>query len=445
MKKLTIEYLREHGMIAYEYIRGSHAYGTNVEGSDQDIGGVYICSEDTLFGLRGNYVEQVDDEKHDTVYYELGRWVELLMKSNPTALESLFIPKDCVIGKVHPAVQYILDNKEKFLTKQCLDPLLGYSFNQIKKAKGLNKKINIPENFQRREVLDFCYTFKNQGSQPIKDFLTENGLDQRYCGLVNIPNMKDTYGVYYDFASYFKFENINWYNLMPVGNGECMICVNYPYNKFIKNCEGIPNGDEALKILDRIENKEFFHYKGIVHPNVTVTNEDGSTTTLYNYGVEDGDETGKERESNSVRLSSIPKGEVPICFMTYNKDAYQSHCTDYKDWIKWKKERNPVRYENNRGHNYDSKNLMHTIRLMEMGVEIAEGKGFNVRRVGDDVKHLLDIRHHVMSYEEIMQEAEELKAKFDKAVETTNLPEKIDYEYVNNLLKEARTIAYDCK
>ena len=85
---------------------------------------------------------------------------------------------------------------------------------------------------------------------------------------------------------------------------------------------------------------------------------------------------------------------------------------------------------------------MHTIRLMEMGVEIAEGKGFNVRCVGDDVKHLLDIRHHVMSYEEIMQEAEELKAKFDKVVETTNLPEKIDYEYVNNLLKEARTIAY---
>lgn len=423
MKKLTIEDLKKNGMIAYEYIRGSHAYGTNVAGSDQDIGGVYICPKDTLLGLRCNYIEQVDDEKHDTVYYELGRWIELLMKSNPTALESLFIPKDCVIGEVHPAVQYILDNKEKFLTKQCLDPLLGYSFNQIKKAKGLNKKINIPENFQRREVLDFCYTFKNQGSQPIKNFLTENGLDQRYCGLVNIPNMKDTFGVYYDFAAYYKFENehISWNS-----NWETMFNIDYP------------------SIIERIEKKEFFHYKGIVHPNVTVTNEDGSTTTLYNYGVEDGDETGKERESNSVRLSSIPKGENPICFMTYNKDAYQSHCTDYKDWVKWKKERNPVRYENNKGHNYDSKNLMHTIRLMEMGVELAEGKGFNVRRVGDDVKHLLDIRNHVMSYEEIMEEAETLKAKFDKAVETTILPEKIDVELVNVLLKKARDIAYEC-
>ena len=36
--KLTIEYLREHGMIAYEYIRGSHAYGLNTETSDEDHG-----------------------------------------------------------------------------------------------------------------------------------------------------------------------------------------------------------------------------------------------------------------------------------------------------------------------------------------------------------------------------------------------------------------------
>ena len=207
MEKLTIEYLKKNNMIAYEYVRGSHAYGTNIETSDKDIGGVFICPEETLKGLRSGYVEQVADEKNDTVYYELGRWVELLMKSNPTALESLFIPEDCVIGEIHPAVQYILEHRDLFVTKECLNPLLGYSFNQIKKAKGLNKKINIPEDFQRRDILDFCYTFKKQGSQPIKDFLEENGLNQKYCGLVNIPNMRDVYGVYYDFAAYFKFEN----------------------------------------------------------------------------------------------------------------------------------------------------------------------------------------------------------------------------------------------
>lgn len=405
MEKLTIDYLKQHNMIAYEYIRGSHAYGTNVETSDQDIGGVFICPPDMLMGLRDNYVEQVDDERHDTVYYELGRWMELLMKSNPNALESLFVPEGCIVGNVHPAVQMILDNRDKFVTKACLPALLGYGFAQIQRAKGLKKKINMPENFQRKDILDFCYTFKNQGSQPIKEFLEKNNLDQKYCGLVNIPNMKDMYGVYYDFASYFKFENIDWYDVSFQSGG-----IKYPYSKFLKDSEH----DEIRK---RIEDKKFFHYSGIVHPD-DIT------------------------KSNTVRLSSIPKDEVPICFMVYNKDAYEVHCRDYKEWLEWKTNRNPVRYENNKGHNYDSKNLMHTIRLMEMGVELAEGKGFNVRRTGDDVKHLLDIRNHVMSYEEIMKEAEDLKAKFDEAVKTTKLLEQIDNEYVNNLLLEARKIAY---
>jgi len=408
MEKLTIDYLKQHNMIAYEYIRGSHAYGTNVETSDQDIGGVFICPPNMLSSLREKYVEQVDDERHDTVYYELGRWMELLMKSNPNALESLFVPKECIVGKVHPAVQIILDNRDKFVTKECLPALLGYGFAQIQRAKGLKKKINMPEDFQRKDILDFCYTFKGQGSQPIKEFLKEHNLDQKYCGLVNIPNMKDMYGVYYDFASYFKFEHITWIHdwfKTKAGNGSC------PFNEFIKTV------DEEQEIERRMLDKEFFHYSGIVHPD-DIT------------------------KSNTVRLSSIPKGEMPICFMMYNKDSYEVHCRDYKEWLEWKTNRNPVRYENNKGHNYDSKNLMHTIRLMEMGVELAEGKGFNVRRTGDDVKHLLDIRNHVMSYEEIMKEAEDLKAKFDEAVKTSTLPEKIDTEYVNDLLLEARKIAY---
>lgn len=111
---MTIDYLRENNLIAYEYIRGSHAYGTFTETSDKDIGGVFICPETDLYGLRDKYVEQVNDEKSDVVFYELGRWVELLLKSNPTSMESLFIPDDCIIGDIHPAVRHILNHKEAF-------------------------------------------------------------------------------------------------------------------------------------------------------------------------------------------------------------------------------------------------------------------------------------------------------------------------------------------
>ena len=84
----TVQEIENKGL-AYKFIRGSHLYGTNVETSDVDFGGVYIVDNETLMGLPEYYEPQISDEKHDTTYYELGRWVELLMKANPNALESL--------------------------------------------------------------------------------------------------------------------------------------------------------------------------------------------------------------------------------------------------------------------------------------------------------------------------------------------------------------------
>ena len=420
--KLTIEELRKKGWIAYEYRRGSHMYHLNVEGSDEDTGGVFICPHDMLYGLRSEYVEQVADEKNDTVFYEFGRWIELLLKSNPTALESLFAPEDCIIGPVHPAVQYVLDNKEMFLSKECFKTFYGYAVSQIGKARGLNKKIVNPVE-KRLDILDFCYTFKNQGSQPIKEFLAENHLDQKYCGLINIPNMRDVYGVYYDWAAYLKFEHLSFKEQDEVLKFATTLMTGVNFEK--ENLEDRHYFAKAYNeychvsglIHERINNKEFFGYSGIVHP----------------------DELEK---SNEVRLSSIPKGEMPICFMTYNKDAYTCHCRDYKEYKEWEAKRNPVRYEGNLGHNYDSKNVMHCMRLVRMAKELAQGKGFNVVRDWDR-QYLLDIRNHKFEYEVVMEQLEKEKAEMEEAIATCTLRDKVDLEAVNKILIEARTEVYE--
>lgn len=393
-------------MIAFEYIRGSHAYGLNTPTSDEDHGGVFICPQDNIYGLRSNYVEQIADEKGDTVFYELGRWIELLLKSNPTAMESLFIPKRCIIGEVHPIVQKIIDNRDMFLSKECFKTLTGYAVSQISKARGLNKKIANPIT-ERKDVLDFCYTLKGQGSQPIKDFLKENHLDQRYCGLVNIPNMRYTYGLYYDFAAYFNFEHIDWekdfFNRRK-NNGESV------YAKFF------PTIWQMQQIKQRIERKEFFGYSGIVYP------EEGE-------------------ESNEVRLSSVPKGEKQICVMTYDKDAYACHCREYREYKEWEAKRNPARYESNLGQNYDGKNMCHCMRLTRMGKELALGQGFNVERTYDR-EFLLSIKNHELEYDEIMEMAKKEKAEMEEAIKTCSLPDKPDYEGINKLLIEARKEFY---
>ena len=392
---MTIEELKKTGWIAYEYIRGSHAYGLNTPDSDVDMGGVFICPMEMLLGLRSNYIEQVADEKNDTVYYEFGRWIELLLKANPTALESLFVPKRCIIGDVHPAIQKIIDHRDIFLSKECFKTLTGYAISQIGKARGLNKKIVNPVT-ERKEVLDFCYTFKNQGSQAIKDFLVERNLNQKYCGLVNIPNMKDTYGVYYDFAAYFKFENLS--------DEEQLECCR-------KN--GIDTAGYS-SIQNRIQSKDWFGYAGIVNP-------DG--------------------ESNEVRLSSIPKGEIPICFMTYNQNGYESHCKKYKEYMDWVAHRNPKRYESNLGQNYDGKNMCHCMRLTRMGKELALGLGFNVERT-EDRDYLLAIKNHEFEYDEIMAQAEKEKAEMEEAMKNCTLPDKVDLDRINSLLIEARIDRY---
>ena len=380
--------------LAYKFVRGSILYNTNIETSDVDYGGVFILPNEKLLGLPHFYQDQVSDEKHDTTYYEFNRWVELLMKANPNALESLFVPTDKVIGDIHPAVQLIIDNRDMFLTKECFKSLSGYAYAQIQKCRGLNKKCVQPV-MEKKEVMDFCYTFKEQGSMPIKEFLEKRGLNQKYCGLVSIPNMKDVYGVYYDFASHLAFEGFD-------SNKD---------TNFIRYYDSL-GSVHNFQCEKRLKTKEFFGYAGIVHP---------------------------EGKSNEVRLSSIPKGEIPICVMSYNQNGYESYCRKYKEYQEWVQKRNPARYESNLKSNYDVKNVAHCVRLLHMGKELAEGKGFNVVRTWDR-EMILDIRNHKYEYEEIIEYVEKVFTEMKELAKNCNLPETVDKQKVNELILQARTL-----
>ena len=417
--KWTIEYLRENGLIAYEYIRGSHAYGLNVATSDEDHGGVFIAPPEMIMGLRSQYVEQVADEKNDVVFYEFGRWIELILKANPTALESLFIPKDCIIGEVHPAVQYVIDHRDAFVSKECFNTFYGYAVSQIGKARGLNKKIVNPVE-ERKGVLDFCYVPYEQGTKKVENWLRDHGLKQKYCGLVALPNMHDAYGLYYDWGTH-------------------LIC---EYGADLKN------GTNLDEVWDKLckEGDAFEYVDGKDVQSFTDSLEDWALTSNYSTYrsqldyIEPCGFTGivkEDADSNEVRIQTVPKKQKPLIVMTYNKSGYESHCRDYHDYQEWKKNRNEVRYEGNLGHNYDAKNIMHCMRLIRMAKELAQGKGFNVRRT-DDREYLLSIRNHKFEYEDIMAQVENEKREMEEAIKTCTLPEHIDIDEVNNLLIEAR-------
>ncbi|WP_153394483.1 nucleotidyltransferase domain-containing protein [Chryseobacterium vaccae] len=351
---MTIQDLKNKNLILLETISGSRAFGLATENSDTDIRGVYYLPKKDFFGL--NYIPQISNETNDITYYEIGRFVELLQKNNPNILEILATPEDCILYK-DPLMDLL--QPEDFLSKLCKDTFAGYAISQIKKAKGLNKKILNPIEKERKSILDFCFILEGEGSVPLKKWLAENHLLQENCGLTNIGNTKGMHALFYDES----------------GN------------------------------LD---------YKGII----------------------------QHEEANQVSLSSVPKGENPKAYLFCNLDSYSTYCKDYREYWKWVSERNEDRYNVNQQHgqNYDSKNMMHTIRLLQSCEHIF--KTGNVKIRVDNRDELLDIKAGNQSYESVMQKTENLITSIEHYYLTSGLPDFPDLEKTTDILIEIREKLY---
>ena len=437
MNKLTLENItiKDHkiydkngvyrGEILYEYIRGSHLYHTNLEGtdsngnplSDEDHGGIYIMPNSSLIGLGLDYQSEIKDASNDKCIWELGRFLELALSSNPTILEALFVPYDKVIYE-HPIIKAIRSHRDEFVTKKCFAPFGGYAVSQIKKAQGQNKKIHWDiKQMVRKTPMDFCFTFKGQGSQSMQEWLDERGLDQRNCGLVNVPNMPNIYGVYYDWGQHIRLAGITKEYFIDYEN--------YSKNLFLKT------------IFHYYDHNDWENYEDIME-NIW----ENHSTPLGGYcGI-----ISPDGDSNTIRFSSVAKEDSPICFMSYNGNAYATHCREYKEYEDWKKHRNPARYESNmegeKSGNpdmmYDTKNISHCFRLMAMAKEIAEGKGVILDRTGIDREFLLDVRNRKYGYSELQEKMLQLKEKMDKAIESSTIKEEIDARFINDILLKAR-------
>jgi len=180
----------------FEVYSGSFVYGTYIEGeSDKDIKGVYI--QDHLDVCSFDYLEFVEINKDET-WWEVKRFVELLEKNNPTALEVLFTPEEFIIYE-HPSFKILRDRRDDFLSKLCKDSFANYAHNQIKKASGTDKKMNWEkERIERKTPIDFVRVYDgNSGTIPLKIYLENNNLKEENCGLSKVTNARETYSLFY--------------------------------------------------------------------------------------------------------------------------------------------------------------------------------------------------------------------------------------------------------
>jgi uncharacterized protein len=351
---MTIQQIKHNGLLLFECISGSKAYGLDTPTSDTDIKGVFFLPKHQFYGL--GHVEQVSNESNDEVYYELGRFVELLIKNNPNILELLATPEDCILYK-HPIMNRL--HIDLFLSKLCKETFAGYAVTQIKKARGYKKKIVNPVDKERKSVLDFCFILKGYSSVPLAEWLAEQNFVQERCGLTSIPHSKGVYALFYDSSN-------------------------------------------------------TLHYKGIAGNPL----------------------------ANDVSLSSIPKGEQEKAYLFFNLESYSSYCKEYREYWDWVELRNENRYLGNIGHGkgYDAKNMMHTIRLLQVALEILQTGQLTVKRTNR--QELLAIKSGHFEYEQLLQMAEALMQNIETAYAQSKLPSAPDAQSIEAVLVEMREELY---
>lgn len=226
MKTMTIDWVKENGLLIFETITGSKAYGLDTPTSDTDIRGVYVVPKAMYYSLE--YPEQVSNETNDIVYYELRRFMELLSKNNPNIMEMLGVPEHFVLHK-HDVMNEL--KPELFLSKLCEKTFANYAFTQIKKAYGLEKKIVNPVEKERKSVMDFCFVYEGKETVPAKHFLKENAMDERHVGLSAIPHLRDCYSLFYaegaGYSGVVRKETSNDVALSSIPKGEDPIAMLY--------------------------------------------------------------------------------------------------------------------------------------------------------------------------------------------------------------------------
>jgi predicted nucleotidyltransferase len=102
--------------ILLQGVVGSTAYGLATAASDVDRLGVFLAPLDQVLGVRGPDVVKDSKVSHepDLTLHEVGKFVNLALKSNPTILELLFLPGYEICS---PEGQRLVDMRQAFLSQ----------------------------------------------------------------------------------------------------------------------------------------------------------------------------------------------------------------------------------------------------------------------------------------------------------------------------------------
>lgn len=112
---------------------GSHAYGTNIESSDEDYKGVAVPPAKYFLGFVNRFDQaEFRDPNPDMVIYDLRKFMALAADCNPNIIEMLWTdPSDHLLCT--KLGERLIEARETFMSRKAKHTFSGYALSQLKR------------------------------------------------------------------------------------------------------------------------------------------------------------------------------------------------------------------------------------------------------------------------------------------------------------------------
>lgn len=144
----TNEHLKDR--LVFLTLGGSHAYGTNIEGSDVDVRGCALNRPADLIGL-SNF-EQVVHTGTDTTIYSFNKLVKLLVDCNPNVIEMLGCKPEHYLFFDQTGKE-LIENRKLFLSKRAVYSFGGYANQQLRRLENAIARDRVTQEKKEEHIL----------------------------------------------------------------------------------------------------------------------------------------------------------------------------------------------------------------------------------------------------------------------------------------------------
>lgn len=139
--------------VQYEVIMGSVSYGVSNDTSDVDVYGFCIPPKHIIFphlkgeiegfgtkgerfeGWQKHHIKDISNNKeYDFDIMSIIKYFQLAMQNNPNIIDSLFVPRRCVLYTSQIG-EYVRENRKSFLHRGAWHRFKGYAYSQMSKMK----------------------------------------------------------------------------------------------------------------------------------------------------------------------------------------------------------------------------------------------------------------------------------------------------------------------